>query len=61
MSSNYYDEPKKEKCLKCGEKFLSEGKHLRICPDCKSKRPKLGLTPQFRSFAKSSFRAPPAL
>ena len=60
MSNNYYDKPKKENCLRCKKPFMSEGKHLRICSDCKNKKPKLGLTTQHTSFARNSSRAPAA-
>lgn len=35
MSCNYHDQPKEETCLCCRKKFMSPGKHIRICPECK--------------------------
>lgn len=34
-SDNFFDEPKEVHCLKCEKKFMSAGKHIRICPECK--------------------------
>lgn len=30
-------ELEKKKCLKCNSKFLSEGSHNRMCPNCRCK------------------------
>ena len=35
------DVPKERNCLKCGEKFMSEGRHNRLCTHCN--RSNLGL------------------